>query len=56
MAHNFDEHDDKGIKRCYEDQTVIYGTPHSFQVDILFDEYKKKGTRCKRPYSVLIVD
>ena len=35
---------------------VVYGTPHSYQADLLFDEYKKYGTRNKRPYQIAIVD
>lgn len=54
-AHNF-EHNQRTPKECYSGLTVVYGTPHSYQCDILFDEYKKRGTRNKRPYQVVIVD
>lgn len=34
----------------------MIGTPFSFQVDMLYDEYQQKGTRNKRPYKVVIID
>lgn len=34
----------------------MYGTPHLFQCDILFDEYMKRNSRGGRKYDVLIVD
>ena len=53
--HNFEENQ-HSAKKCYEKNNIVYGTPHSFQVDILFEEYKRRGTRNNRPYEVLIVD
>lgn len=44
------------VRKCYEKNTIVYGTPFSYQVDLLFDEYKKRGTRNSRPYDVAIVD
>jgi preprotein translocase subunit SecA len=56
VAHNFEDNQ-RDPKMCYEGKRkVVYGTPHSFQVDILIDEYKLRGTRNKRPYQVVIVD
>ncbi len=43
-------------KPCYEKGTIVYGTPFSYQVDLLFDEYKKRFTRNGRPYDVAIID
>lgn len=43
-------------RKCYCKGTIVYGTPFSYQVDLLYDEYKKKGTRNGRPYDVGIVD
>ena len=34
----------------------MYGNPHSFQVDILLDEYKQMKTRNGRKYRVAIID
>jgi preprotein translocase subunit SecA len=34
----------------------VYGTPFSYQVDLLFDEYKKRFTGNGRPYDVAIID
>jgi hypothetical protein len=44
---NKDNKDNKrGPKMCYGGKRkVVYGTPHSYQVDILLDEYKLEGTR-----------
>jgi hypothetical protein len=45
VDHNFEDNQ-RGPKMCYDGKRkVVYGTPHSFQVDILLDEYKLKGTR-----------
>jgi preprotein translocase subunit SecA len=45
VADNF-EHNHDGPKMCYDGKRkVVYGTPHSFQVDVLLDEYKLRGTR-----------
>ncbi len=35
---------------------MVYGTTESFQVDILFHEYKNKNTRGQRKFEVLIID
>ena len=38
-VHNF-ETDPKARlqeKKCYEGKNIVYGTPHSYQVDILYD-------------------
>lgn len=43
-------------KSCYSQGTVVYGTPFSYQVDLLYDEYKKKRTRNGRPYDAAIID
>lgn len=51
-----DEKAKTGPRDCYSNRGVVYGTPSSFQVDILFDEYKRKGTRNKRPFDVIIID
>jgi len=37
-------------------RSIVYGIPSSFQVDLLFDEYKKKNTLNGRPYDVVIID
>ena len=55
VDHNF-ANDQSGPKKCYEGDTIVYGTPHLFQVDILLNDYKKRKTRCGRPFQVLIVD
>jgi preprotein translocase subunit SecA len=55
VDHNFEENQ-KNEKKCYSNNTIVYGTPHSFQVDILLHDYKKRGTRGKRPFQVLIID
>ena len=35
---------------------VVYGTSHSFEADILSDEYEKTGIRNERPFDSVIVD
>lgn len=58
MDHNLNE-DSKAClspKECYAGQNIVIGTPFSFQVDLLYDEYQQKGTRNKRPYDVVIID
>ena len=52
---NFQD-DQRGPKKCYSEERIVYGTPHNFQVDILLNDYKKRNTRNGRPYDVLIVD
>ena len=37
----------RGTKECYKGGKIVYGTPHTFQVDILLDEYKKLGLVAK---------
>jgi hypothetical protein len=49
VGHNFSKKED-GPKECYLGRNVVFGTPHSFQVDILLDEYRVRGTRGGRPY------
>jgi preprotein translocase subunit SecA len=45
VADNFEDNQ-RSPKMCYDGKRkIVYGTPHSFQVDILFDEYKLRGTR-----------
>jgi preprotein translocase subunit SecA len=55
VGHNFSRKEE-GPKECYQDRKVVFGTPYSFQVDILLDEYRERGTRAGRPYQILIVD
>jgi preprotein translocase subunit SecA len=55
VDHNL-ENNQKGRKECYANNNIVYGTPYNFQVDILLNDYKKKGTRGGREFSVLIVD
>lgn len=43
-------------KECYGENTIVYGTSHSFQVDLLYNDYYKKNTRNSRPYQVGIID
>ncbi len=60
VAHNISAEDNSRQslepRKCYEKGTIVYGTPFSYQVDLLYDEYKKRGTRNKRPYEIAIVD
>lgn len=42
-------------RKCYESD-VVYGIPFTYQVDLLYDEYKRKGTRNNRKYDSAIVD
>jgi preprotein translocase subunit SecA len=52
-SHNIDEKE--GPKDCYT-HDVVYGTAHTFQADILRDEYKQAGTLNGRTSDVIIVD
>lgn len=52
-SHNIEEK--VGPKDCYK-RDVVYGTAHTFQADILRDEYKKAGTLNGRTSDVIIVD
>lgn len=61
VAHNIHSDDPSSReslapRKCYESGTVVYGTPFSYSVDLLNDEYKRKGTRNGRPYDIAIVD
>lgn len=58
IDHNVGEDTKKCLKpkECYAGKNVVMGTPFSFQVDLLYDEYQQKGTRNKRLYRVAIID
>ena len=58
VDHNFKKGPKFHIKQnnCYEGNTIVYGNPHSYQVDILLDEYKKLKIRNGRQYRVAIID
>ena len=55
VDHNFST-DVTKPKGCYKENTIVYGTSHSFQLDLLYNDYYKKNTRNSRPYSVAIID
>jgi preprotein translocase subunit SecA len=55
FAHNINEGSPNGPKDYYK-RDIVYGTAHSFQADILQDEYKHRGTMAGRKQDVVIVD
>lgn len=56
--HNLNEKPSASLqpKKCYAGLNIVIGTPFSFQVDMLYDEYQQRETRNKRPYKVVIID
>lgn len=58
MTHNINENiqESNSPKSCYAGKNIVSGTPFSFQVDLLFDDYQQLGTRNKRPYHAAIID
>ena len=55
VSNNIEDGNERGSKNCYESQ-IVYGTVHSFLVDILKDEFMREETLCKRKPDILIVD